>query len=297
MWERSAQSAAASSRFQPHAFQGSDTVPPSVSTVEVRIVRGSLVEVRRFVDPTQTREVVIDGLKTGAISVQVFGYDVAFARARSPRDRSICRPSYKSTAVNVTISAGQTTDAGVVDLLGQPFVTDFDPPLGATGVSRSASLSFLVVSPINDIAPASLNITVNGSPAVINGVEQPGAALIACADLGEPACADLNRQLTGFQFFFDSPESIRPIRRSPSSSAPATSASRCARSRASSISSPPERWSPRRQPPKCRRRPIRATPSFTPTQTAVADAHVHVDADAGTNGYADRDADGDPGRH
>ena len=81
VWERSAQNAAASARFQAHAFQGSDALPPSVSTVEVRIVRGGIVELRRFVDPTQTREVVIDGLKTGPISVQVLGYDLRVCTA------------------------------------------------------------------------------------------------------------------------------------------------------------------------------------------------------------------------
>jgi len=54
-------------------------IPPSVSTVEVRVNASNGQVVRTFVDPSETRSVVVQNLLTGPATVQVFGYDLPFA--------------------------------------------------------------------------------------------------------------------------------------------------------------------------------------------------------------------------
>src|SRR5262245_8255542 len=77
-WAASTTGGALVANARPPGCESREDVPPSVSTVEVRVGTGGTF-IRRFVDPTVTCEVVVDGLQPGAITVQVLGYDVAFA--------------------------------------------------------------------------------------------------------------------------------------------------------------------------------------------------------------------------
>ena len=208
LWERSTHA----SRLLRRSFEGTTTIPASVTTVEVRVTRAGTIQTRQFVNPLQTRDVVIAGLQPGAVDIAVFGYDVPFAAAALLATFAI-PPSYASAQIAVNIVAGQTVDAcaaasaacesGSVRLLAEPFVTSFVPAPGATGVSRSSTVACAIVTAVGDIDRASIDVDVNGVPAVIKGVEQPGAQLVACADGSAAPCT--GQQVAGFEFFFNPP--------------------------------------------------------------------------------------------
>ena len=201
-WEQSSHGGAAAARGLPHPVP-TQPVPPSVSTVEVRVNATGGQLVRSFVDPNETRDVVIQNLRAGPATIQVFGYDLAFD------DRSLLNefnlpPSYESAPVALVVPAGHTADAGTVTLLAQPFVTDFDPKLGMSDVSRSATVNFVLATAVGDIQPTSINIKVAGNAVVTNGQTQPGALLRPCEDGGEVPCgARSDRLLKGFIFSFE----------------------------------------------------------------------------------------------
>lgn len=214
-WEQSSHGAIRSARSVPSPVP-TQPVPPSVSTVEVRVhaMGGQLV--RTFVDPAETRDVVIQNLRAGPATLQVFGYDLPFAE-RSLLDDFNLPPSYESPPVAVIIPAGQTADAGTVMLTAQPFVTDFDPALGASGVSRSTLVTFILATAVGDIDATTIDISVAGNTVVTNGQTQPGATLLPCVDGGEVPCgARADRMLQGFIFSFDAQmpypaESVIPV--------------------------------------------------------------------------------------
>ncbi len=213
-WEQSSHGVSAARRL-PNPVP-TQPVPPSVSTVEVRVhaMGGQLVS--SFVDPTETRDVVIQNLRAGPATLRVFGYDLPFAK-RSLLDDFNLPPSYQSPPVAVIIPAGQTADAGTVMLTAQPFVTDFDPALGASGVSRSTLVNFILATAVGNIDATTIGIRVAGNPVVTNGQTQPGATLRPCGDGGEVPCgARADRMLQGFIFSFDAPipypaESVIPV--------------------------------------------------------------------------------------
>ena len=187
------------------------SVPPSVMTVEVVVTpSGGAGGGPTFVDPSQTREVVIQNVFAGPATVQVFGYDLPFAQ-HSLLNQFNLPPSYESAPVAVIIPAGGTADAGTVELQPQPFVTDFDPGLAASDVPRSTAVSFLIATAAAGIEQASIDVSVAGNAVVTNGQTAPGASLIPCADNGEMPCgANSDRMLTGFIFRFDTPTPYPP---------------------------------------------------------------------------------------
>ncbi len=205
-WERSSHGGGAATERPPIPGER-EPIPPSVSTVEVRVNVAGGQEIRTFADPRVTREVVIEDLRVGPAIIQVFGYDLAFA------DRSLLNdftlpPSYESAPVPVLIRPNQTTDAGVVQLRAQPFATDFDPALGAAGVSTATEVSFVFGTAVGDIDLHSINISIAGAAVVTNG-SAPGALLVPCDDsrlADDPPCGRRSdRMLKGFLFVFDRP--------------------------------------------------------------------------------------------
>jgi YVTN family beta-propeller protein len=201
-FEPSSHRATSAGRTSPRAVP-TEAVPPSVSTVEVRVNTAGGQVVRSFADPSETRQVVIQNLLAGSATVQVFGYDLAFADVALLSEFNL-PPSYASTPLAVVIPAGQTADVGTVTLLAQPFVTDFDPGLGATDVSRSAAVNFVLATAVGDIAQTTIAINVAGSAVVIDGVVQPGASLVPCDDGGTVPCGlRSDRMLKGFILRFE----------------------------------------------------------------------------------------------
>lgn len=185
-------------------------IPPSVSTVEVRVNTTGGQTVRSLVNPNATADVVIQNLRTGPATVQVFGYDLAFADNSLLNDFNL-PPSYASAALSVVIPAGHTADVGTITALAQPFVTDFDPGLGVSGVSLSATVSFVVATAVGDIVQTTIDISIAGVAVVSNGEMEPGVTLHACDDGGEVPCGtSSDRMLKGFRFSFRSPLPYAP---------------------------------------------------------------------------------------
>jgi hypothetical protein len=179
-------------------FEGSTDLPPAVQTVEVRIAGGGQ-NFRELVDPEQTRSVVITGVPTGRVDVSVLGYDVPLLGSPDLRDVEVS-PSYASAVVEVLVDAGRTTNAGQIEVLAQPFVTDFAPLPEETGVDPSSAVGFLLAIGVGGIDAGSVDISVDGSPLVSAGVAEPGATLEACADGTAAPCGATDRGLTGFLF-------------------------------------------------------------------------------------------------
>jgi YVTN family beta-propeller protein len=178
-------------------------VPPSVSTVEVRVNASGGQVVRTFVDPRQTRDVVVQNLLVGPATVQVFGYALPFADSSLLNEFNL-PPSYESAPVAVVVPAGGTADAGTVELQAQPFVTDFNPGLGASDVSRATAVSFVLATAAGDIQQTSVEVSVAGNAVVTNGQTAPGATLLPCSDTGAMPCGtNVDRMLNGFIFQFD----------------------------------------------------------------------------------------------
>jgi hypothetical protein len=191
VWERPATGGGAQ-------FEGSTDLPPAVQTVEVRISGGGQ-DFRELVDPEQTRSVVITQVPVGRVEVTVLGYDVALLGAPDLRDVAVA-PSYASAAVQVLVDAGRTTNAGQIEVLAQPFLTDFDPLPAASGVDPSQAVGFLLAIGVGSIDPTSIDIGVDTSFLVSAGVPAPGVTLEACADGTTSPCGGVNRALTGFLF-------------------------------------------------------------------------------------------------
>ena len=196
-WEPSSHNGAAAARSLP------PPIPPSVSTVEVRVNASDGKLVRRFADPSTTREVMIQNLRAGPATIQVFGYDLPFADGSLLNDFDL-PPSYESAPVTVLIPAGHTANTVNLLALAQPFVTDFDPALAASDVSPSATVSFVLATAVGDIGLQTIDVDVAGNAVVTNGQTQPGATLLACDDGGEVPCGTrADRMLKGFIFRFD----------------------------------------------------------------------------------------------
>jgi hypothetical protein len=196
---------------RPEVF--TSEIPPSVSLVEVRVDGSGRSPVCRFVDPLQTRSVTISGLAIGPADVQILAYDIPAPAETAalncnilppPLNVADVPPSFKSAPVSVVIRQGRTADAGDVQVLAQPFVTDFVPVPGASDVDPSAPVSFLLGTAVNDISRASINIKVGGVDAV-----GAGASLTHCGSPGDTNCdppdRQLSRQLVGFKFSYHSP--------------------------------------------------------------------------------------------
>jgi hypothetical protein len=189
-------------------------LPPSVSTVEVRVEHGDTT--RRLVDPAEMREVDIDGIPIGAAAIRVLGYDVPFANSGVLEEFAL-PPAYSSAAIAVVIRAGETIDAcdgrpagcaadGTVQMLAQPFVTDFEPAPGETAVSPETRVGFVLATAAGRIDPQTVDIRIDGAAVVSGGEVQPGATLSPCNDAeGTPCGRRTDRQLEGFVFTFESP--------------------------------------------------------------------------------------------
>jgi len=205
LWQRSVATAAAA----PRGFDGSPEVPPSVQTLEVRVTPAGVPPTRVFVAATGSR-VQVNGIPTGVVAVQLYGYDVPVA----DRDQIVTQalpPSFASGPKSVEIAPYAITNAGVFELLAQPFVTEFYPPPGATGIARFASVEFVIATAGGTIDQAGINIDVNGLVIVKAGVTDPDAGLIPCDDdLGEPCSPGGDQGLTGFLFFYDTPTPYPP---------------------------------------------------------------------------------------
>lgn len=214
-WERSVNARTAGSRLRPAAFDGTDQIPPSVSLIEVRIDGAGRPTVRCFADPQLTRTVTIGSLAVGQANVQVFGYDIAAPSATAtancdglppPLNVADVPPSFESAPVSVRIARGRTADAGILNLSGQPFVTDFVPAPGTSDVNRSAPVSLVIGTAVSDVDPTSINITIDDVPVIVAGQERAGGVLARCDDTTGPPCGTrADRQLTGFVFTYSPP--------------------------------------------------------------------------------------------
>src|SRR5262249_44316071 len=98
VWEGASAGLGLSARARPPACEDRE-IPPSVSTVEVRV--GTI---SRFADPNTQCDVSINNLPPGPVTVQAFGYDASF------------HLNFASAPKTVTIIAGITVDAGVLTL-------------------------------------------------------------------------------------------------------------------------------------------------------------------------------------
>jgi hypothetical protein len=179
-------------------FEGSADLPPAVQTVEVRIeADGSTI--RELVDPQATRSVVVSGVPPGSAFVSVLGYDV---RLLGPIDLAQVdvAPSYASGAVEVEVVVGRTTNAGVIEVLAQPFVTDFSPLPGAQQVETATDVEFLLAIGVGGIDVASVDIEIDGALVVAGGTPGSGATLEPCEDGGENPCGSVDRDLNGLRF-------------------------------------------------------------------------------------------------
>ena len=179
-------------------FDGDDEVPAAVQTVEVRITSG-VQAFREFVDPRETRQVVLDGIPAGAATVHVFGYDVRIGQLPDPGEVEL-PPSFASEDVAIRVRAGKTTDAGEVAVLARPFVTDLIPPPRDFAVPLSTRVEFLLVTAGADIDRDSIDIDVAGVPQVSGGVPVADAELLPCQDGGPSPCGGLDRQVSGYRF-------------------------------------------------------------------------------------------------
>jgi hypothetical protein len=191
VWERSATGSGAQ-------FEGGTEIPPSVQTVEVRIVSGGQT-FRELVDPEQTRSALITGVPTGDADVMVFGYDVPLLGVPDLRDVAVA-PSYASAAVQVLVRAGVTTNAGQIEVLAQPFLTDFSPLPDEADVDPSRDVEFLLAIGVGVIDAGSVDVSVEGATLVSAGVPAANVTFEACADGTATPCGTIDRQLTGFLF-------------------------------------------------------------------------------------------------
>jgi hypothetical protein len=187
------------------AFEGTPDVPASVGTVEVR-VSGEGFMIRCFVDPS-AREAEVDDVPVGNVDVRVLGYDVPFEGAPdapceflgSPDLLTVSLPpSYSSATVSAQVRPAQTTDVGNVEVLARPFVTDFSPLPGASGVSVSAPVSFALVTARGDINRESITILIGDELLVDAGVTED--SIEVCDDADSTPCVSPSRNLRGFRF-------------------------------------------------------------------------------------------------
>jgi hypothetical protein len=179
-------------------FEGGTEIPPSVQTVEVRIVGGGQ-SFRQLVDPEQTRSVVITEVPTGDVDVSVFGYDVPLLGVPDLQEVAVA-PSYASAAVRVLVRAGVTTSAGQIEVLAQPFLTDFSPVPDEGDVDPSRDVSFLLAIAVGGVDEGSVDVSVGGASLVTAGVPAANVVFEACADGTATPCGTIDRQVTGFLF-------------------------------------------------------------------------------------------------
>lgn len=179
-------------------FEGGTEIPPSVQTVEVRIVGGGQT-FRQLVDPEETRSVVITEVPTGDVDVTVFGYDVPLLGVPDLQDVAVA-PSYASAPVQVLVRAGVTTNAGQIEVLAQPFLTDFAPVPDETDVDPSRDVEFLLAIGVGAIDAGSVDVSVGGTPLVSAGVPAANVTFEPCADGTATPCGTIDRQVTGFLF-------------------------------------------------------------------------------------------------
>jgi hypothetical protein len=177
------------------SFDGGSDIPAAVQTVEVRI-QGDDFLIQQFVDPTETREVLIENVPVGPATVAVFGYDMAGVNA----DSGPITPSYASNPVRISVDAGATTDVGDVAVLAVPFVTNLSPVPDAVNVSPAAVVSFVVATARGNIASQSVTIRIAGDPQVTAGQPAAGVQFEPCDDGGASPCVSPSQNLRGFRF-------------------------------------------------------------------------------------------------
>ena len=186
----------------PRGFDGSATVPPSVQTVEVRVSPAGVPALRIFVQPTGA-SVQVNGILPGVVTVQVFGYDVPVAEQEEIVTAAL-PPSFASGPKSVQIAPYAVTNAGVFELLAQPFVTEFVPVPGDTGGGRLAPVELVISTAVGEIDQNGIDVDVDGLAIVRAGVSDPNAGLIPCDDQSaQPCSADGDKNLVGFRFFYD----------------------------------------------------------------------------------------------
>jgi hypothetical protein len=202
VWETDVPVAANGYSLRP--FNGSEEVPPSVLTIEVRVTPSGQVPIRAFTDPA-VRVVTIDTVPAGNATVQVFGYDVPIEDQQEIVQFGL-PPAFQSEPKVVQIAPRQITNAGVFELAAQPFATSFDPPPAATGVPVFAPVFFLIVTAVGDIERSSINVNIAGMPVIVDGQTRAGAILEPCNDDGgQPCSAGADKGLAGFSCVFEAP--------------------------------------------------------------------------------------------
>lgn len=205
VWQRGL----ASRAVTPRGFDGSTEVPPSVQTIEVRVSPAGTPPIRVFVAPTGA-SVRVNNIAPGVVTVQMFGYDVPFADVDEIEAEAL-PPSFASGPKSVQIAPYAITNAGVFELMAQPFITEFDPVPGATGVGRLAAVELVIATAVGAIDQDGINIDIDGLAIVRAGVTDPNAGLIPCDDRFGSACsAGGDQDLIGFRFFYDTPAPYAP---------------------------------------------------------------------------------------
>jgi hypothetical protein len=135
----------------------------------------------------------------GDVDVSVFGYDVPLLGVPDLRDVAVA-PSYASAAVQVLVRAGITTNAGQIEVLAQPFLTDFSPVPDEADVDPSRDVAFLLAIGVGAIDAGSVDVSVDGTPLVSAGDPAANVTFEACADGTATPCGTIDRQVTGFLF-------------------------------------------------------------------------------------------------
>ncbi|HYD47603.1 MAG TPA: hypothetical protein VEB21_04615, partial [Terriglobales bacterium] len=239
------------------AFTPADEIPERVTVVEVRVTDAAQVVHRVFIfNPRDNRSVDITELPPGPAIVEVLGYDFSFLpsgsgddEARALLEQFALPPSYASDPITVQIVPGELTDAGTIDVLARPFVTGFVPLPGESNVPRDTPVFFAFATDRGDIARDSVEISVNGLPVVVAGVEAEGALLNLCDDSApDLLCFSYNpsapfapgerieveasasvrlgaegvRSIEEFQYFFDTTSETLPATATPTEVGPAT---------------------------------------------------------------------------
>jgi hypothetical protein len=109
-------------------------------------------------------------------------------------------PSYASEPVEVLVTLGRTTNAGQIEVLAQPFLSDFSPLTDEIGVDPSRTVEFLLAIGVGEIDAESVAIDVDGSALVSAGVPVAGVVFAACADGTAAPCGTIDRGVSGFLF-------------------------------------------------------------------------------------------------
>jgi hypothetical protein len=179
-------------------FEGGGDVPAAVQTVEVRIEAAGRI-LSELVDPDETRRVVLTNVPVGPATVLVLGYDVRLLGVPDVRAVDVA-PSFASEPVSILVLAGRTTNAGSIEVLARPFLTDFVPLPEETNVDPATPVRFLLAIAVGEIDPVSTDVAIDGIALVSSGIADPPATFTPCADGTITPCAAIDRGLSGFLF-------------------------------------------------------------------------------------------------